>query len=254
MGIAVARDGAKNFMNVPDNFDGPNTFDLIDRNGQDPQDDQTPAAPQAIAPRRRAVGSPLSTGASRHASYSSGPYAEGRVAPSAEARVNRLAAPPAGRAPGNAPAAAGEASSLQRAAAMLRSALPFVQRLLPLLDGNIATTVSGLLAPRTHQQTPPQAKLDLVPIEDGLADLQTQQKKLRDQVTEQNNSLKRVEDQLEMVREATDRNTLEQQELLADMKAFGNKIKIVVIIALVLVVAGFLMTLAVFMHVRRVMP
>jgi hypothetical protein len=220
-------------MNVPDNFDGPNSFDLLDRNAQN---EQLPAAPQVTAPRRRAVGSPLSTGASRHASYLSGPSAEGRVAPSASG------------------SAAGETSSLQRAAAMLRSALPFVQRLLPLLDGNIATTISGLLAPRAHQQTPASAKLDLVRIEDGLADLQTQHKKLRDQVTEQNNSLKRVEDQLEMVREATDRNTLEQQELLEELKAFEKKIKIMVIIALVLVVAGFLMMLALFMHIRRVLP
>ena len=84
--------------------------------------------------------------------------------------------------------------------------------------------------------------------------MQTQHRNLRDQVTEQNNSLKRVEDQLEMVREATDRNTLEQQELLEDLKAFGNKVKIVVILALALVAIGFMMTLALFMHIQRVLP
>ena len=54
---------------------------------------------------------------------------------------------------------------------------------------------------------------------------------LRDQVIEQNASLKRVEDQLEMVREATDRNTLEQQELLEDLKTFSNKVKVVAVLA-----------------------
>ncbi len=205
--------------------------------------DQNTAAPQAPAPRPRVVGSPLSTGVSRHASY---PSAEG---------VKQLSPPPPGRALGGPPAAAEEPSSLQRAVAALRSALPFVQRLLPLLDGNIATTVSSLLAPRSHPQAPaPSAKLDLVPIEDGLAELQTQHQNLRDQVMEQNTSLKRVEDQLEMVREATDRNTLEQQELLEDLKAFGNKVKIIVILALVLVAVGFLMTLALFLHIQRVLP
>jgi hypothetical protein len=77
---------------------------------------------------------------------------------------------------------------------------------------------------------------------------------LRDQVTEQNTTLKRVEDQLEMVREATDRNTLEQQELLEDLKAFGNKIKFIVILGVVLVAVGFLMTLALFLHIQRVLP
>ncbi len=213
-------------------------FDLNDQNAQNL------AAPGAAAPRPRAVGSPLSTGMSRHASY-----------PAAESGANRLTPPPPGRALAGAPAAGEEPSSLQRAVAALRSALPFVQRLLPLLDGNIATTVSSLLAPRPHSQAPQSsAKLDLAPIEDGLAELQTQHQNLRDQVMEQNTSLKRVEDQLEMVREATDRNTLEQQELLEDLKAFGNKVKVIVILALVLVAVGFFMTLALFLHIQRVLP
>jgi hypothetical protein len=237
MGIAASRYGGKNSMNDPD------SFDLIDQHS-DAAAPAHPAARQAPAPRPRAVGSPLSTGASRHASY-----------PSAETAVKRLTPPPPGRALGGAPAAGEEPSSLQRAAAALRSALPFVQRLLPLLDGNIATTVGNLLAPHHRQQAPPpSAKLDLVPIEDGLAELQTQHQNLRDQVTEQNTTLKRVEDQLEMVREATDRNTLEQQELLEDLKAFGNKIKFVVILGVVLVTVGFLMTLALFLHIQRVLP
>jgi hypothetical protein len=74
------------------------------------------------------------------------------------------------------------------------------------------------------------------------------------QVTEQNTTLKRVEDQLEMVREATDRNTLEQQELLEDLKAFGNKVKVVAIVALVLAAVGFFMTLALFLHIQKVLP
>jgi len=213
----------------------PESFDLSDQN---------PVAPQAAEPRPRVVGSPLSTGVSRHTQY-----------PSGEGGVKRLTPPPPGRALGSEPAAAEESSSVQRTVSLLRAALPFVQRLLPLLDGNIASTVSNLLVPRHRPQAPPpSAKLDLVPIEDGLAELQTQHQNLRDQVMEQNNSLKRVEDQLEMVREATDRNTLEQQELLEDLKAFGNKVKIVVIIALALVAVGFLMTLALFLHMQRVLP
>ena len=50
-------------------------------------------------------------------------------------------------------------------------------------------------------------------------------------MTEQNTLLKRVEDQLEKVREATNRNTLEQKELQEDLKAFGKKIKIVAFIS-----------------------
>jgi hypothetical protein len=228
MGIAAPRHGGKNSMHDPDSFD---------------LSEQDPAAPQAVAPRPRAVGSPLSTGVSSLAS-----------SPPAENGFKRLTAPATGHEMGGKPAAAAEPSGLQRAVSVFRSALPFVQRLLPLLDGNIASTVSNLLAPRHHPQAPPSAKLDLEPIEDGLADLRTQHERLRNQVMEQNNSLKRVEDQLEMVREATDRNTLEQQELLEALKSFGKKVKIVAIIALVLIAVGISMTVALFLHIRRVLP
>lgn len=227
MGIAYFRNVRKNSMSEPQDFD---------------LSDENPALQQAVAPRQRVVGSPLSTGVSRRAPF-----------PSAEDSPKRLTPP--GRALGSTTAGEDEPSSVQRAVAALRSALPFVQRLLPLLDGNIASAVSNLLTPHPHPQAPPpSAKVDLVPLEDGLAELQTQHKNLRDQVMEQNNSLKRVEDQLEMVREATDRNTLEQQELLEDLKAFGNKIKVVAIIAMVLVAVGFFMTLALFLHIQRVLP
>ena len=205
---------------------------------------QNPVEPKAAVQRPRAIGSPLPMGVSRRA-----PLSE-------EGNGGRLAeAPPLGRAlAGAAPAPADEpSSSLQRFISSLRSALPFVQRLLPLLDGNIAATVSNLLAPHPQASAPP-PKVDLAPLEDGLAALQTQQRDLRDQVMEQNTSLKRVEDQLEMVREATDRNTLEQQELLEDLKAFGSKVKMVVIIALGLVAIGFILNLILFLHVQRVLP
>ncbi len=204
--------------------------------------EENPEEPQAAPPRRRALGSPLSTGVSRHAPY-----------PSAEIKVKRLTSPPPGRALDSSPAAAEESSNVQRAVNALRSALPFVQRLLPLLDGNIGSAVSNLLQPHP-QAHPPAAKLDLTPVEDGLAELRSQQHGLRLQVTEQNTTLKRVEDQLELVREATDRNTLEQQELLEDLKAYGNKVRIVAILALVLAAVGFFMTLALFLHIQKVLP
>ncbi len=207
---------------------------------------QKPVEPKAAVRRPRAIGSPLPMGISRRA-----PLPE-------EGNGGRLSeAPPLGRAlAGAAPAPADEpSSSMQRIISSLRSALPLVQRFLPLLDGSIAATVSNLLAPHPHSQaSAPAPKVDLAPIEEGLAALQTRQSDLRDQVMEQNTSLKRVEDQLEMVREATDRNTLEQQELLEDLKTFGSTVKMVVIIALGLVAIGFILNLILFLHVQRVLP
>jgi hypothetical protein len=136
---------------------------------------------------------------------------------------------------------------------LIRTALPFVQRILPLLDGNIATTVSNILNPQPPP-APPAPPANLLPIEEGLAELRTQHRELRDQFVEQNSSLKRVEDQLEMVREATDRNTLEQQELLEDLKAVGSKINLVALVAIGLLAFSVLLNLLLYMHIQRVLP
>ena len=106
----------------------------------------------------------------------------------------------------------------------------------------------------SHHQAAPPAKVDPAPLEDGLTQLRTQHRDLRDQVVEQNAALKRVEDQLEMVREATDRNTLEQQELLEDLKIFSNKVKVVAVLAIGLLAISFLINLILFFHIQRVLP
>jgi ABC-type multidrug transport system fused ATPase/permease subunit len=119
----------------------------------------------------------------------------------------------------------------------------------------VGTAVANLITHRSHPQTAaPAPQVDLAPLEGSVAELQTQQRNLREQVMEQNTSLKRVEDRLESVREATDRNTLEQQELLEDLKTFSNKIKVVAVIGIGLLVAGVLLNLIVFMHLQRVLP
>ena len=135
-------------------------------------------------------------------------------------------------------------SGLQRAVDAVRSAIPLVQRLLPLLDGNFATAITALVTPQTgHHHPPPpppvqQVHVDLEPVERGLAEVRTSHRELRGQVAEQGTTLKRVEDQLDRVREATDRNTLEQQELVEDLRAVGGRISTFAIIGLVLLLVS----------------
>ena len=145
-----------------------------------------------------------------------------------------------------------EASALQRAMNGLKSALPLVQRLLPLLDGNILAAVANLLAPHAHPTAPKPP--DLTPIQGSLTELKSQQGELRGQVIEQNAALNRIAGQLELIREATDRNTLEQQELLEDLKIFSGKVKVVAVIGIGVLVIGFLLNLILFLHIQRVLP
>jgi hypothetical protein len=135
----------------------------------------------------------------------------------------------------------------------VRAVMPLVQRLLPLLEGNVLTAISNVLTPRP-QAPPPQQTVDLAPFQESLTELQTQHRGLSEQVMEQNASLKRVEDQLEMVREATDRNTLEQQELLEDLKIFSGKVKVIAAIGIGVLLIGIALNLILFLHIQRVLP
>ena len=239
-------------------------------------EDREQAVPQNGAPHSRAVGSPLSAGAAGRPHQAevqdtptSGqesterrsffppapplPPAGQRVAPSPEPPPET----PPNRSLGTG-APSEKPSGLQRALDAFRMVAPIVQRLLPLLDGNIGSAVSNFLTPHQpqHQQPapPPQPKVDLVPLEDGLAALQSQHRDLCDQVMEQNHSLKRVEDSLEMVREATDRNTLEQQELLEDLRTFSHKVKIVAVVAIGLLALVLVVNVILYLHIQRVLP
>jgi hypothetical protein len=204
-----------------------------------------PVIPRAVPSQPRAMGSPLSVGASPR-----------QPQPPSQGNPNRITSPPAA-APGRALAnttAPDDTSGMQKAMNAVRMAMPIVQKLLPLLDGSIGTAIAGFLTPRPHPQQSPAPKVDLAPLQEGLTELQVQHRNLRDQVIEQNTSIKRVADQLEMVREATDRNTLEQQELLEDLKSFSGKIKIVAVVGIVLLAAGFILEMLMFFHLQRVLP
>lgn len=186
-------------------------------------------------PQQRAVGSPLPRGSSRP------------QAPSAEGAVPR--SPGANLANAQAPSQPGSRfSGVMRAVGAVRAALPLVQRVLPMLEGNFATAVSNVLAP-IPKPAPP---VDLGPIAEGIAELQLQQLELRDQVAEQHTTLKRVEDQLQGVREATDRNTLEQQELMQDLKSVGTKVNVVAVIALILLLTSVALNVFLFLRIENI--
>lgn len=176
------------------------------------------------------------------------PRAVGSPLPAGSGGQNYRTAPPPGR---SLPASA-DSENAQRAMGVLSAAMPFVQKLLPLLDTHFVGAIANLFNPRP-QQAPP-IQVDLAPVQNQVSELQLQQIDLRSQVLEQNATLKRFEDQLELVREATDRNTLEQQELIEDLKAVGNKVNLFAIALCLLLVISVLLNLVLFLHINRVLP
>ncbi len=189
----------------------------------------------------RAVGAPLSRGSGRNAAA---------VDPGAPRQLPPPGRPLGGSDPSS--AASGSASSVERVVHAFRSAMPFVQRLLPLLEGNVTSAVLNVLS---HAPKPsPQAQIDLAPVQNSIGELQVQQAELAGQIQEQSGSLHRVQDQLDMVREATDRNTLEQQELMEDLRAVGQKVNLIAIVALGLLAVSVVLNVLLYLHIERVLP
>lgn len=162
---------------------------------------------------------------------------------------------PAARALAAQPAAAQEpdSSSLLRAVQAVRSAWPYIQRLLPLLDGNVITAVTNLLTPR--QAAPPPAKpVDIAPLESGIAELKAQHRELRGIIVDQDSAVKRLVEQLELVRQATDQNTSEQQDLIDELKAAGRKLNIVAFLAFALLAASIALNVVLYLQIHRLLP
>jgi hypothetical protein len=170
--------------------------------------------------------------------------------------LGHKAAPPGRALSTSSPGAASgeDQTSMQRAMGMLKQAAPFVARLLPLIDGNFAAAIGNLFAPRQQHTPSPAVTVDLAPLHNQLSEMQLQQNELRSAVQEQTTGIKRVEDQLELVREATDRNTLEQQELIEDLKAVGHKVNLVAAGVSILLVLSVVINLILYLYIKKVLP
>lgn len=122
---------------------------------------------------------------------------------------------------------------LKRLATVGRAALPIVPHVLP-REGRIGATVSAVtavssaLAARAAQQTsaepsaPVASKTDLVPLGDNIDVLRAAQKELRDKVADQTAVLERVQDQVDILCEASNRMEREQRDLVAELKFFSK--------------------------------
>jgi hypothetical protein len=134
-------------------------------------------------------------------------------------------------------------AGLERALSGLRAALPIVQKVLPVLDGQFLTALSNLIGP--HHPAP---ATDLSPLETGLADLRLRHIELFNKVGEQNTALKRMVERLEKVQDAAERNALEQQELRESLESVGRKANAVAIGALALLAVSLAVNVFLFLH------
>lgn len=103
---------------------------------------------------------------------------------------------------------------------------------------------------------PPPARpaADLKRIKDGLAVLKVQRRELRELGLERGASIKRVEDRLARVSHSSERNTLEQQGLLKDIRRIGRTIGVLAMTGLCLMTVSVAVTLALLLRIMKVLP
>jgi hypothetical protein len=145
------------------------------------------------------------------------------------------------------PMGAGKKSGLERAMGFVRTVAPVVRKVLPLLDGNVVSVVSNFLGPRTASP-----RVDLEPLENAVTKMRKDHLDLRLNVADQTAALKRITDQVQSVKDSTERNALEQKELARDLKALGSRINLLAWIGLGLLAVSILVNVVLFLRIQQV--
>lgn len=131
----------------------------------------------------------------------------------------------------------GKPSGFNRAMGVVRAALPVVQKLLPLLEGNVAYAAANFLTSQGQH-------VDLVPLEKAVGKLQEEQRSMRGQVAEHRTALQQVQDELAAVKEAAAQSASDQRELAEHLLVTRQKISrftwIVVTLLVLSIVFNFL--------------
>jgi len=131
---------------------------------------------------------------------------------------------------------------------VVKMALNVAQKMLPLLDGNVAMTVSNLLSPVSPGAA---TTRDIASIENRLTRLNATHQTLSDNVTEQKQAIIQISDRLDQLKEATNRNTLEQQELMEDARGLRKKFLVAGGIVIGLLIVSVALNIVVLIKLAR---
>jgi len=142
-------------------------------------------------------------------------------------------------------------TAMEKTVGVLRAILPIAQKFLPLLDGQVGTVVSNLIGP---QNSPRQVANALLPLHEGLAQLEKQHIELRAQVAGQNAALRQIEEQIETVRNLAEETAAEQEELAGILSKMRRRVNLFAVAGLVLLAAVVTLNVLLLVHIRRVLP
>ena len=128
-------------------------------------------------------------------------------------------------------------TTFERAISVARTVLPYVGKMLPLLEGNVVSAATNLLANRPTVQ-----QLDLKPLEDSITRLQTDQRALTFHTTEHKRALQRLEDEFVALDEAVKKNAADQAELLEHVAKLAKRMSSFMRLVTILLLVSILFT------------
>jgi hypothetical protein len=136
-------------------------------------------------------------------------------------------------------------SGFQRTAAAVKTVVPVLQKMLPLLDGNVASVVANLLMPAFQGPT-----VDLRPLENAVEELHTAYAGMREKDAQKDAALKRIDKQLDEIRESLDRAALEQTEAAEELRKARRRSLVLFLLCAGLAVVSIGLNALVFLYVR----
>ncbi len=142
---------------------------------------------------------------------------------------------------------AGSLPSIWRSILQMKVLLPYLGKILPMLDNSVSTA----LAPVAPRQDLAEVTRSFADVNKGFLDLQAGQREIRSHVQEQAGQLRRIDDQLLRLRESTERNTMEHQELVEDLRSASKLVRNLSAVMMILMVAVVIMVGFMLMHWHR---
>lgn len=139
-------------------------------------------------------------------------------------------------------------SNVQRAMGVVRTVLPVVQRLLPLLDGNIASVVANMLG-----STAMRASAELGPLESAVSRLRAENTVLRDKIDDQHVELRRIGDELQSVKDAAEGQTQELKEMRDSLDSLQMRVTVVEWVGLGLLALSIAANVFLFLRVENIL-
>lgn len=125
---------------------------------------------------------------------------------------------------------------LERAIGVAKTMLPIVGNLLPLLEGNVAGAAANFLANR------PAHEVDLKPIQEAIASLQSDQRALTFHTSEQKRAIRRIEDEFATLQEAVQKHAADQNELAEQLVNLAKRTSRFMRLVTVLLIVSILFT------------